>query len=259
MRHLPSRDAGGKGNDATPMSAARLAAEAAFAAPLFSAPPASAPAQVTVRRARGPGLATAVADDVDTSSAGPSDSSTAKGPRVFRIDAAPSAVTLVADDLPTPTAWQGDDAVVSRPTSRLRRTATDKRPGPVLHVVHTLPSRQVTSLQPLGALTTQLALLEPVLADIQHAQAFQFVDNSQASEWQRLGRVADDAIALCVVVRLTSAGQALERRVNHGAACSGRPPSGAVRARCITLHTHAAAQVLRQGSFQAHLKSLAQL
>jgi hypothetical protein len=56
-----------------------------------------------------------------------------------------------------------------------------------------LPPRPVAAqqLQPVSALAARLALVEPVLADIRRAQALQFVDHSQASEWQRLGRVAD--------------------------------------------------------------------
>jgi hypothetical protein len=202
-RPATSRDANAKhadGSDATPMSAARLAAEAAFAAPpLFStpSPTQSTSALVTVRRARGTALAPAADEETDTAGESGHASSPVKGPRVFRVDA-PVLVATAADASRQPSTWQADEAVpISSspiwPTApRLRRSSTHKRPGPVLHVVHALPPRQELPLLPLLALTAQLARVEPVLADIRFAQALRLMDNNQASEWQRLGRVADD-------------------------------------------------------------------
>jgi hypothetical protein len=201
IQRLPARSGSGSGSgnhnstssDAAPMSAARLAAEAAFApAPVHDAPPLLLPAQVVVRRARGAPLTLAAAAATD--SAGPSAASSTKGPRVFRVEAAASPIALADDHPRWPATTNGHDGVAHMPTSRPRRTAADKRPGPVLHVVHALPARPepAPQAQRLDELTVQLARLEPVLADIRRAQAFRLVDESCAREWQRLSGVADD-------------------------------------------------------------------
>jgi hypothetical protein len=192
---------------ASPMSAARMAAEAAFSGPLFVAEPALLPpAHVTVRKARSAALVSAdAAVAIRADDAALSSTATTKGPRVFRVDAGPAPVGLGADmPWPHPAAIAATTAITRAKTDshdgavrpakvQVRRAAADKRPGPVLHLVHKLPTRHDAPPQPLpvNELVRQLARVEPVLADIRRAQAFRFLDQSLAAEWQRLSRVAD--------------------------------------------------------------------
>jgi hypothetical protein len=219
MQRSTARGAEAPGSDATPMSAARLAAEAAFGpAPFATAQPPSLLAQVTVRRARGTPMApvaapAAMAEDganvfnsasnsATNSATNPAtnpatdsaaDSAITKSPRVFRIEAAPAPDTLAPDSLVLQAASNGHDGAAHQRLSGPRRAASDKRPGPVLHVVHALPPRHEPPAQPLrlDALSILLARVDPVLTEIKRAQAFQFVDDSLGGEWQRLARVAD--------------------------------------------------------------------
>ncbi len=194
MPRMPTFGGDVHSTDATPMSAARLAAEAAFGpAPLLAEAPQPIQAQVVVRRGRAAALTPAAAA-VDEAGVDPSAPFAAKGPRVFRVEAAAMPVAMLTEPVPSPVAANSSgSAAALAPKGRLRRATADQRPGPVLHVVHTLPPRPAASppLLPVGALAARLALVEPVLAEIRRAQALLFVDHSQAGEWQRLGRVAD--------------------------------------------------------------------
>lgn len=170
------------GQSAPSMSAARQAAEAAFA----SAPgePTSArEAAVTVRtarlvrRAEAPPLAAN-----DTSAAVQAAS---RAPRVFRIEGA---------EAQSSTASSRDDRPAAEAAPRSRRVASDRRPGPVLHVVPAVPPStdpaNMTVAQ-LKAVIAELALVEPVLELIQRAQAFRVIDDRFAREWLKLARRAD--------------------------------------------------------------------
>ena len=80
---------------------------------------------------------------------------TARGARVFRVEAAPISPSVEAGlaTLPPPTegsTYSGTLPEHAPATPRERRIATDKRPGPVLHVVHAPPKRQRES-EVLGA------------------------------------------------------------------------------------------------------------
>jgi hypothetical protein len=181
------------------MSAARQAAEAAFAAPELR-PPQPGEVQITVRRARGaeipqsePGLkperqATPCSSDAPLA---------AKGPRVFRIETlqtprsqeAPAAVNTLAHE----------DALRDHPpkpptTSKRRRRATHMQPGPVLHVVHTLAVRSEPEPEPeptrprLDLMAAELAQIGKVLDQAKHAESLQFIAPGFGRVWDRLGR-----------------------------------------------------------------------
>jgi len=188
------------GRSAAPMSAARLAAEAAFAGPrLALAPP--PPAQVVVRRAR------LAADAVEPVAKQPGDIGNSpapdpvgKGPRVFRIQAAQG---MTAQDAAATNAHQARVQRSSMPADgpaagvgpRSRRIGSDKRPGPVLHKVHTLPVLQRPdegSATELDRLRARLAAVGQLLSTIGAAPSFQAVDEHFALEWQRLSLKADD-------------------------------------------------------------------
>lgn len=93
-------------------------------------------------------------------------------------------------------AQTGSAAVSIGMTKRSARRATDKRPGPVVHVIQPLPvqRREIHKVpQPtLDALIMKLACVEPVLREIQHAQALVFIDARFSKEWQRCSRRADE-------------------------------------------------------------------
>lgn len=191
-QHRMAVPAEGNGLHTAPISAARLAAEAAFTAPPSNPAPA-VQTQVTVRKVR---LA-ASASPTGMPAAGAQDSGeqARKAPRVFRLDASQAAPNLQmsADQA----AVQTSSAAVSiGMTRRSARKATDKRPGPVVHVIHALPvqRREIQKVaQPtLEALIMKLACVEPVLQQIQHAQALVFIDERFSKEWQRCSRRADE-------------------------------------------------------------------
>jgi hypothetical protein len=180
------------------MSAVRLAAEAAFATPQ-SLHPLAAQAQVTVRKTRLalPAARPAVAD------LGPHGAEAAgKVPRVFRVDALPAtneAATHASENPADETALStaaatGDDEAAAKAMSRTRRVTVDRRPGPVLHVIHALPEREAieeTGSRP-DALLAELASVGPILDAIRRAQSFEIVDPRAAEEWTRLRQVAED-------------------------------------------------------------------
>ncbi len=181
------------------MSAARLAAEAAFAAPLpLSASPERV--QVTVRRAR---LAAPVAEPAAVDDTRPAIEPTRKAPRVFTLEAAQAPrqpdTPLGVQSLPLPPASPAasirSDAPATGARARIRRIAVDKRPGPVLHVLQSVPrqTRQAETTPPrLATLIDELARVGPVLESIAQAQSFRFIDDRFAMEWQQISQRADD-------------------------------------------------------------------
>lgn len=171
------------------MSAARLAAEAAFAGPRDPATPAN-PAQVIVRRDRradpaaerpaGTGAGNVTSDNAN---AAPADAG--KGPRVFRVEGVRS---------PAPHDMPPADTAVTGVVQRSRRIATDRRPGPVMHQVHATPLPQRAagdSATALDLLRSRLADVGQLLRAVAHAQSLQFVDERFDLEWQQLSRKAD--------------------------------------------------------------------
>ena len=182
------------------MSAARLAAEAAFAAP---PPPSASPeqVQVTVRRTR---LTAPVAELAAVDNTHPAVEPTRKAPRVFTLEAAqaprqPDALLGVQPlPLPLPPAASiRSDSPAADAKARSRRIAIDKRPGPVLHVLHSVPPQtRPAELAPprLATLIDELARVGPVLESIAQAQSFRFMDDRFAKEWQQLSQRADDLL-----------------------------------------------------------------
>ena len=176
-------------------SAARLAAEAAFAAPQVRSL-VQPLAQVTVRRTRSASVAVEPPPEASDS---PTIEPTARGPRVFKVEAAPISPSVEAGlaTLPPPTegSTHSDSLPAHAPaTPSERRIATDKRPGPVLHVVHAPPKRQRESevlQRQLELLTSGLDRVKPVLETIARAQAFSLVDERFAREWMRLSQKVD--------------------------------------------------------------------
>jgi hypothetical protein len=176
-------------------SAARLAAEAAFAAPQVRSL-AQPLAQVTVRRTRSASVA--VEPPLEASDS-PTIEPTARGARVFRVEAAPISPSVEAGlaTLPPPTegSTHSDSLPAEAPAIRRpRRIATDKRPGPVSHVVHAPPKRQRESevlQRQLDLLTSGLDRVKPVLETIARAQAFSLVDERFVREWMRLSQKLD--------------------------------------------------------------------
>ncbi len=176
-------------------SAARLAAEAAFSAPQLGPLPAPS-AQVTVRRTRSARL-----DGEPTPRAinGPTLELTAKAARVFRVEAAASSQAVEAGLAALSPTTKGSTHGASLPAQapaipHPRRIANDKRPGPVLHVIHASPDRKRDVQAPqarLDFLTSELARVTPVLETIAQAQAFNLVDERFAREWLRLSRKVD--------------------------------------------------------------------
>lgn len=162
------------------MSAARLAAEAAFAGPRDPAPPAHL-AQVIVRRDR---LADPAGERPADTGAGVAPDAAAKGPRVFLVEGVRN---------PAPNDGPPADTAMTGAVPRSRRIASDRRPGPVLHRVHATPLPQRPpegSAAVLDVLRSRLADLGQLLLAVERAQSFQFVDQRFELEWQRLSRKA---------------------------------------------------------------------
>ena len=90
--------------------------------------------------------------------------------------------------------YDGSLAAQTPANSNARRIATDKRPGPVLHVIHAPPERTRTAEAPqprLALLIGELERVTPVLEIIARAQAFSLVDERIEREWLRLSRKVD--------------------------------------------------------------------
>lgn len=180
-------------------SAARLAAEAAFAAPQVVVLAQQPAAKVMVRRTRSASLA---AEPPPEPTHGAAIELTPKSARVFRVEAAPKAPSVEACSASSPP--QAEESTLSAGSlvkapaiPKPRRIGTDKRPGPVLHVVApSEPTRPVEVRPPrLDWLAGELGRVTPVLEGIARAQAFTLVDERCAREWMRLSRKVDRLLA----------------------------------------------------------------
>lgn len=176
------------------MSALRLAAEAAFAAPPFVAPAARA-AVVTVRKAR----VVVQAHECAAMDEAPSGLAAAgKHSRVFRVEAARPMRPMPAPVDALHAQWAAasartDMAAAMPPELSHSRRDPNRRPGPVRHVIPGLPALAdgEAPRADLDGLATQLAGVEPVFDAIRHARAFTFLDPRTAGEWQRLSLLAE--------------------------------------------------------------------
>jgi hypothetical protein len=177
-------------------SAARLAAEAAFAPPRLSPLPQPA-GQVIVRRTRSTSL---VAEPAPEDAAGSANEQRTKGSRVFRVESEPTSKSAekAAEGLSAAAAALPHGANVAGPPPaplNSHRIASNKRPGPVMHVICALPDRppEAEPQQPqLSQLILDLQRVTPVLELIARAQTFSLVDERLVREWRRLSRQADD-------------------------------------------------------------------
>jgi hypothetical protein len=126
-----------------------------------------------------------------------------KEPRVFRVDAAPTLQPidlLVASPATTEAAPHSAILAAQAPDQAvLHRIASNKRPGPVTHVIHMLPevlreqqAEAETQQARPGVLMAELQGVSPDLAMIAQAQAFSLVDEGVAREWLRLSRQLDE-------------------------------------------------------------------
>lgn len=174
---LPS-EAGPDLHDQAVPSAARLAAEAAFAGPTFSVIR-NGQTQVTVRRARNLARLERPAQVSPPAAEHP----VAKGPRVFRIDSARVHTSAPTEPAPQHQPGQTTDTQALPPKTR-RRRAPEQRPGPVVRVVPAPAPKSRT-------LVASLAQVTPILTAIEKAQSLQFIDRSFESHYQRLSRQAD--------------------------------------------------------------------
>ena len=176
------------------MSAARLAAEAAFAAPTLQ--PTSAPVtQITVRKRRTASLEPAPAQAQALAAVDPhAEEALSAGPRTFRVEVVKEQGTEEAQG-----PAEADAADADARGWRSRR-AHQQRPGPVTHTVLELPARPVEpSVQQLKA---ELAEVGPVLEGIQRAQDTVFIDRVADTAWQELSSRVD-ALSLEVQQQLT--------------------------------------------------------
>lgn len=174
---LPS-EAGPDLHDQAVPSAARLAAEAAFAGPTFSVIR-NGQTQVTVRRARNLARLERPAQVSPPAAEHP----VAKGPRVFRIDSARVHTSAPTEPAPQHQPGQTTDTQALPPKTR-RRRAPEQRPGPVVRVVPAPAPKSRT-------LVASLAQVTPILTAIEKAQLLQFIDSSFEGHYQRLSRQAD--------------------------------------------------------------------
>jgi hypothetical protein len=170
-------------------SAARLAAEAAFTEPQVQKLLLQ-PTQVIVRRSRSasPGIKSipgdTVAGDIEPA---------VKSARVFRVASSPLSQISEAACADRASMLVGDAPVQAHGSPRSRRRADDRRPGPVLHVVHALPGRPAA--EPAGPrldyLIEELAKVGPILESIQYAQAFEIRDIGSAAAWEQMSKTAE--------------------------------------------------------------------
>lgn len=64
----------------------------------------------------------------------------------------------------------------------------------MVHLVHPPPAHPAPGERRARAwdlLSAELARLDPVLADIEHARAFRFIDDRHRADWERLSRKAE--------------------------------------------------------------------
>lgn len=185
---LPS-EAGPDLHDQAVPSAARLAAEAAFAGPTFSVIR-NGQTQVTVRRARNLARLERPAQVSPPAAEHP----VAKGPRVFRIDSARVHTSAPTEPAPQHQPGQTTDTQALPPKTR-RRRAPEQRPGPVVRVVPApaipRPTPAIAPAPKSRTLVASLAQVTPILTAIERAQSLQFIDSSFESHYQRLSRQAD--------------------------------------------------------------------
>jgi hypothetical protein len=167
-----------------PMSAARLAAEAAFSAPPSPATATDAPAQVTLRKSRwvlGTDELAAGNTNGDAAGNAAGAASAGKSARVFRVNAEPVAVVNRVHE-------------TASAVPRTRRLDADKRPGPVVHLVQALPAREAVALMPAPspqAMRAELHQVGLLLQAAERASALRFDVDSPAQEWQRLSQKID--------------------------------------------------------------------
>lgn len=173
-------------------SAARLAAEAAFASPSDSDTQ-NGQAQIIVRRARNLALVERPAEVVSIAV----EQSAVKEPRVFRVDNALAQALTPASAAPALSPVQITDTQPTHIKVR-RRRAQAQRPGPV--VVVQMPAKPAPMEAPTPTaspeltfeiLKAELACFTPILTAIEKAQAFQFIDNRFDRQYQRLSKQAD--------------------------------------------------------------------
>jgi hypothetical protein len=128
----------------------------------------------------------------------------AKSSRVFRVKAAPTpqsiAAAFPASATTIESSMQNDILAAQTPDQRNSgRIASDKRPGPVMHVIHAMPAlqpeRQPDAEPPqprLGVLIAELQGVTPNLEMIARAQTFSLVDQRLTREWLRISRQIDE-------------------------------------------------------------------
>lgn len=182
------------GNDefSAPMSAARQAAEAAFAAPVQRAPQISE-ALVTVRKSR---HAVAMEGHAAAEVALAETESGQRTPRVFRVGPPPATDTGDAKPVSEPMLQgtpRSNVETASRSPPRPRRRNGEKRPGPVLHVVHSQmePSAARVVEPRLDELMAELTAVGPVLHTTHTAGSLLLVEKRFAADWQRLAQRVD--------------------------------------------------------------------
>lgn len=162
------------------MSAARLRAEAAFAS--IETPPVSAqPTEALVRRS-----VVAHGDLTGAANAlGPASDAEARTPRTFLINPvnAPAKATTA----------QGESVAFSpetkRQSARRHRSAAERRPGAVVHVIRAAPPtvQAVTmSDPPLATLHGRLEPVGALLAEVARAQMYVIDDRRFEDDWQAL-------------------------------------------------------------------------
>lgn len=179
-----------------PKSSAWLEAERLFAQRPTALPEAAA-AVVVVKRSRvalaKPGAAAPGPDKVATAE------SQTGAPRVFRlVGTRTDAAAQPEPAAPVPQAG---------PMPRRRLPGAARRSGPVVVRMVSAPARppaplptrdEPTAAAPVPgsrALAESLAAVTPILAAIQTARAFRFIDEHCAAEWRRLSQAADRLMA----------------------------------------------------------------
>lgn len=170
-------------------SAARLAAEAAFANLPVVAQPAH-PVQIIMRRSRTSSL---VAQPAEATRDVPIIETAVKRARVFRVGTAStqsSDEAVPSDALPASAPTPNVTSMAKAATaSKSRHPGADKRPGPVLRVFQTRfdqPAEVPSKPQLSASLIAALAPVAPVLELIARAQTFTVINPTLEVEWLRL-------------------------------------------------------------------------
>jgi hypothetical protein len=174
-RHRSFQPDGAEGSK----SAAWLAAEHVFVERQQALPAATA-AVVTLKRRR------AMARPADAAGpaaeAAPALSTEALEPRVFRLHSARSE---------PPEQPAAPNSTPLAPTRKRRLAASERRPGPVAHIVVEPRAVQATPVLSTRLLAERLAEVEPILDAIRVARSFRFIDERPDAAWHRLSRAAD--------------------------------------------------------------------